>query len=186
VAGRVGLELRNVEAIIPLKDRADLPHPRRISALRPFAFELQRREHAARGWGSAVIFSKRSARKRSRQFLPSRRRRSEDDPPAAKPATPLGSLRWTLSGSASVITTHTWLGGVRLCANCRRGGARSALTFRTTPYSLPLRCCVRVPAVSPFPRAELHDYYVLPDGETEAPSAVIVQLASSRAEKNGF
>ena len=44
----------------------------------------------------------------------------------------------------------------------------------------------RVPAVSPFPRAELHDYDVLADGETEAPSAVIVQLASSRSEKNGF
>jgi hypothetical protein len=44
----------------------------------------------------------------------------------------------------------------------------------------------RVPAVSPFPRAELHDYDVLADGETEVPSAVIVQLASSRSEKNGF
>jgi hypothetical protein len=38
----------------------------------------------------------------------------------------------------------------------------------------------------PLPRAELHDYDVLADGETEAPSAVIVQLASSRADKNGF
>ena len=44
----------------------------------------------------------------------------------------------------------------------------------------------RVSAVSPFPRAELHDYDVLAEGETEAPSAVIVQLASSRSEKNGF
>ena len=33
---------------------------------------------------------------------------------------------------------------------------------------------------------EDNDYDVLADGETEAPSAVIVQLASSRSEKNGF
>ena len=36
------------------------------------------------------------------------------------------------------------------------------------------------------PEWEDDDYDVLADGETEAPSAVIVQLASSRSEKNGF
>jgi hypothetical protein len=36
--------------IIPLKGRADLPHPRWISGRRPFAFELQRWEYAAWGW----------------------------------------------------------------------------------------------------------------------------------------
>src|SRR5215471_15137678 len=58
---------------------------------RPLAFELQCRGYAARGLGSAGIFSKRSAwalaimRRRREARIGRDLFRSEDDPPAAKP-----------------------------------------------------------------------------------------------------
>src|SRR5215467_8108460 len=81
---------------------------------RPLAFELQRRGYAARGWvlpgSSASVLHGRwpSCGVAEKARLGRDLFRSEDDPPAAKPATPLLSLRWTFraTGSASVISTH--------------------------------------------------------------------------------
>ena len=77
---------------------------------RPLAFELQRRGYAARGWvlpgSSASALQGRwpsfgvaeKARIGRDLFF-----RSEDDRPAAKPATPLLSLRWTFRAKRACV-----------------------------------------------------------------------------------
>src|SRR5262249_24489702 len=68
---------------------------------RPLAFELQRRGYAARGWvlpgSSESVLQGRwpSCGVAEKARIGRDLFRSEDDPPAAKPATPLLSLRWT-------------------------------------------------------------------------------------------
>src|SRR2546428_6913187 len=87
--------------ITPLKARANFPIRAEFRPRRPFAFELQRRGYAARGWvlpGSSASdlqrrwpsFGVAEKARIGRDLF-----RSEDDRPAAKPATPLLSLRWT-------------------------------------------------------------------------------------------
>jgi len=73
-------------------------------------FELQRRGYAARGWvlpgSSASILHGRwpSCGVAEKARIGRDLFRSEDDRPAAKPATPLLSLRWTFRAKRAVIT----------------------------------------------------------------------------------
>src|SRR5438132_14130257 len=93
----------------------DLPLPRipRIRAEfrpgRPLAFELQRRGYAARGWvlpgSSASVLQGRwpSFGVAEKARIGRDLFRSEDDWPAAKPATPLLSLRWTFRAKRACV-----------------------------------------------------------------------------------
>src|SRR5437660_2650237 len=79
---------------------------------RPLAFELQRQGYAARGWvlpgSSASVLHGRwpSCGAAGKARIGRDLFRSEDDPPAAKPATPLLSLRWTFRAKrACVVST---------------------------------------------------------------------------------
>src|SRR5438132_3404574 len=93
----------------------DLPLPRipRIRAEfrpgRPLAFELQRRGYAARGWilpgSSSSVLHRRwpSCGVAEKARIGRDLFRSEDDPPAAKPATPLLSLRWTFRAKRACV-----------------------------------------------------------------------------------
>src|SRR6516164_10372185 len=95
--------------IIPLKSRVDLGDPAEFRPWRPLAFELQCRRYAARGWVLPGISSKRSARGCPSCGVAEKIRigrdlfRSEDDPSAAKPATPLLSLRWTFRAKRACV-----------------------------------------------------------------------------------
>src|SRR6516165_1036403 len=76
---------------------------------RPLAFELQRRGYAARGWvlpgTSASVLHGRwpSCGVAEKARIGRDLFRSEDDPPAAKPATPLLSLRWTFRAKRACV-----------------------------------------------------------------------------------
>src|SRR2546430_2138724 len=79
---------------------------------RLFAFELRRRGYAARGWvlpgSSASVLHGRwpSCGIAEKARIGRDLFRSEDDPAAAKPATPLLSLRWTFRAKrACVVST---------------------------------------------------------------------------------
>src|ERR1700750_2755958 len=80
-----------------------------IPSRRPLAFELQPRGYAARGWvlpgSSASVLHGRwpSCGVAEKAGIGRDLFRSEDDPPAAKPATPLGSLRWTLRAKRACV-----------------------------------------------------------------------------------
>src|SRR5262249_23927330 len=143
VAGHVRFELRNVVANYPFE------RSHRFAGIQPNSGP---RDHSrlscsagirSSGLGSAGIFSKRSARtlaiiRRRREGTNWRDLfRSEDDPPAARPATPLLSLRWTLRAKrACVVITDAepdrlapltppapiglrgvWVVAARYCAN---------------------------------------------------------------------
>src|SRR6516165_1170488 len=76
---------------------------------RPLAFELQRRGYAAQGWvlpgSSASVLHRRwpSRGVAEKARIGRDLFRSEDDPPAAKPATPLLSLRWTFRANRACV-----------------------------------------------------------------------------------
>src|SRR5215813_6205802 len=76
---------------------------------RPLAFELQRRGYAARGWvlpgSSASLLHGRwpSCGVAEKARIGRALFRSADDPPAAKPATPLLSLRWTFRAKRACV-----------------------------------------------------------------------------------
>src|SRR5215831_5569719 len=76
---------------------------------RPLGFELQRRGYAARGWvlpgSSASVLHGRwpSCGVAEKARIGRDLFRSEDDPPAAKPATPLLSLRWTFRAKRACV-----------------------------------------------------------------------------------
>src|SRR5262245_61296106 len=76
---------------------------------RPLAFELQRRGYAARGWvlpgSSASVLHGRwpSCGVAEKARIGRDLFRSADDPPAAKPATPLLSLRWTFRAKRACV-----------------------------------------------------------------------------------
>jgi hypothetical protein len=95
--------------IIPLKARADFPIRAEFRTWRPLAFELQRRGSAARNWvvpGSSAsslhrrwpCFGVAEKARIGRDLF-----RSEDDQPAAKPATPLLRLRWTFRANRACV-----------------------------------------------------------------------------------
>src|SRR5262249_10437444 len=86
--------------------------PRIRAEFRPgrlLAFELQRRGYAARGWvlpGSSAAFCTDVGHRgvvAEKARIGRDRFRSEDDPPAAKPATPLLSLRWTFRAKRTCV-----------------------------------------------------------------------------------
>src|SRR5215211_1298056 len=99
--------------IIPLKDRTDWRESSRILATEIFAFELRRWGNAARAsccrdlqQCSAPTLA--AERHRCKARIAANFSRSKDAPPAATPATPLLSLRWTLSAKrACVVITDT-------------------------------------------------------------------------------
>src|SRR6516225_6932069 len=76
---------------------------------RPLAFELQRRGYAAQGWvlpgsSASVLHGRWPSRGVAEKARIGRDLfRSEDDPPAAKPATPLLSLRWTFRANRACV-----------------------------------------------------------------------------------
>src|SRR6516165_4072780 len=76
---------------------------------RPLAFELQRRGYAVRGWvlpgSSASVLHGRwpSCGVAEKARIGRDLFRSEDDPPAAKPARPLLSLRWTFRAKRACV-----------------------------------------------------------------------------------
>src|SRR6266478_8381275 len=76
---------------------------------RPLAFELQRRGYAARDWvlpgSSASVLHGRwpSCGIAEKARIGRDLFRSEDDPAAAKPATPLLSLRWTFRAKRACV-----------------------------------------------------------------------------------
>src|SRR6516164_10182217 len=95
--------------IIPLKARADSQDRAEFRPWRPLAFELQRRGYAARDWvlpgSSASVLHGRwpSCSVAEKARIGRDLFRSEDDPPAAKPATPLLSLRWTFRAKRACV-----------------------------------------------------------------------------------
>src|SRR5262245_53874443 len=84
-------------------------NPAEFRPWRPLAFELQRRAYAARGWvlpgSSASVLHGRwpSCGVAEKARIGRDLFRSEDDPPAAKPTTPLLSLRWTFSAKRACV-----------------------------------------------------------------------------------
>src|SRR6516165_9577664 len=76
---------------------------------RPLAFELQRRGYAARGWvlrgsSASVLHGRWPSRGVAEKARIGRDLfRLEDGPPAAKPATPLLSLRWTFRAKRACV-----------------------------------------------------------------------------------
>src|SRR5262245_7378031 len=95
--------------IIPLKAGEDSRVRAEFRPGRPLAFELQRRGYAARGWvlpgSSASVLHGRwpSCGVAEKARIGRDLFRSEDDPPAAKPATPLLSLRWTFRAKRACV-----------------------------------------------------------------------------------
>src|SRR5262252_5175520 len=73
---------------------------------RPLAFELRRWGYAARGWvlpGSSASVVGHHGGVAEKARIGRALFRSEDDPPAAKPATPLLSLRWTFRAKRACV-----------------------------------------------------------------------------------
>ena len=121
----------------------------RVRPWRPLAFELQRRGYAARGWVLRELQQAFCTDVGHHAASPKKARiggdlfRSEDDPSAAKPATPLLSLRWTCRAKrACVVITDAepdrlapltppapmglrgvWVVAARCCAALRRAVA---------------------------------------------------------------
>src|SRR6516165_387624 len=102
LAGHVRLELRNVVANYPFESSRGFPGSEPNSGHGDHS-----RLSCSSGLGSAGLFSKRSARWPSCGVAEKARIgdlfRSEDDPPAAKPATPLRSLRWTFRAKRACV-----------------------------------------------------------------------------------
>src|SRR5438445_3865692 len=112
VAGHVRFELRNVVANYPFESSRGFPGSEPNCGHGDHSRLSCSTGIRSSGLGSAGIFSKRSARSWPSCGVAEKARigrdlfRSEDDPPAAKPATPLLSLRWTFRAkrACAVIT----------------------------------------------------------------------------------
>jgi hypothetical protein len=114
VAGHVGLELRNVGANYPFERAQDLRGIQPNSGDRDYSRLSCGIGDTQLGFRAGGIFSKRCAptlaieRHRCKARIGRDFFRSKDGPPAAKPATPLLTLRWTLSAKrASVVVEDT-------------------------------------------------------------------------------
>jgi hypothetical protein len=139
VAGHVGFKLRNVVGNYPFASSHRSGGPAEFTPQRPLAFELQRRGSQLGAWvlpGSSASalqgrwpsfdVAKKARIDRDLFF------RSEDHRPAAKPATPLLSLRWTFRAKrACVVITDADLTGLLLSAR-HADGLSSLFTLERT------------------------------------------------------
>jgi len=147
VAGHVRFELRNVVANYPFE------RSRRFEAIQP-NFGHGDRSRLSCGVGDTQLgagFCRDLHGRWPSWGLAEKARigrdlfRSEDDPPAAKPATPLLSLRWTLSAHGACVWTRTpSLNGSRLSPARAPWASAGLRWWRRAVAPPPARCCAEL------------------------------------------